>query len=397
MTIVSHPESSLNDYNDKQPRSSLLRFTSSQINRTLLHPSLPQPGQPDNQQATLNPNRNKNNDHHTFVLTADTQFGMTRRNRDWALEMEYSTQAIEAINALSPRPLYCCVCGDLVDMTAQLFQGSLKTNDHGKRDDGKKQSANKGARPRWTNEECDEIQDAQNRDFMMIWSKLHPDIALVCVCGNHDVGNRPNAATIQRFTNTFGSDYLAFWANGTYNIVLNTNLFSDPTDAPDLYQQQLTWLQERLEYSSTNHATHIFLYGHHPWLLHRDDEDETKDLPGVSRLPEEWLDDDDPSSKQTIHDGYFVIPRKYRQQVLHLCQEYKVAAIFSGHFHQNWIAYTSFGMPMIVTSSLSVLLRSSSVPHDFGEPAARGYRVVTVQDGQDEQGRGRFQHKFYTL
>jgi hypothetical protein len=37
----------------------------------------------------------------------------------------------------------------------------------------------------FTKEECDQIQDQQNSDFKSVWSDLHEDIAMVCLCGNH--------------------------------------------------------------------------------------------------------------------------------------------------------------------------------------------------------------------
>ena len=37
-----------------------------------------------------------------------------------------------------------------------------------------------------------------------IMSTIDDDIPLLCVCGNHDVGNSPTQATIQRYKNDFG-------------------------------------------------------------------------------------------------------------------------------------------------------------------------------------------------
>jgi serine/threonine-protein phosphatase CPPED1 len=99
----------------------------------------------------------------------------------WQQEIDYSYSAIEKINSLDPRPLFCCVCGDLVDMTSLIFAGTAKY--HMQQQQQKEEL--------WTEEECDQLQEAQYTDFKRVWSLLHPDIALVCLCGNHDVGNRP--------------------------------------------------------------------------------------------------------------------------------------------------------------------------------------------------------------
>jgi hypothetical protein len=41
----------------------------------------------------------------------------------------------------------------------------------------------------YTKEACDQIQDQQNSDFKSVWSDLHEDIAMVCLCGNHGEQN----------------------------------------------------------------------------------------------------------------------------------------------------------------------------------------------------------------
>ncbi len=107
-------------------------------------------------------------------------------------------------------------------------------------------------------EVCDAIQDEQNEDFKELWSGLHPDIALVCVCGNHDVGNRPTPRSISRFRASYGDEYLAFWVNGTYNIVVNNVLFVDPSGAKRIYKTQLRWLEERLKYARDHQAKQIY-------------------------------------------------------------------------------------------------------------------------------------------
>lgn len=48
--------------------------------------------------------------------------------------------------------------------------------------------------------------DQQVRDFKRVWAGLDSDIALVCLCGNHDVGNRPTRASIKHWASQFGDD-----------------------------------------------------------------------------------------------------------------------------------------------------------------------------------------------
>ena len=308
---------------------------------------------------------------YSFVVAADTQFGMTKDNQDWEAEKEYSRQAIAYLNGMKDRPLFCCVCGDLVDMTSEIYR--TKEDDDGAKADG---------RTKRSREECDRIQDQQNADFKAIWSTLHPDIALVCVCGNHDVGNSPTKTSIERFRSSFGDDYLSFWAKDSFNIVVNTSLFNDQRNAPDLYREQFAWLKDRLQYAQQNQARHIFVFGHHPWFLYREDEDQ-KDMQGASPLLPSM-------GGMGVKDSYFVIPLSVRQKVMALFAEYKVTAAFAGHFHQNMVSRASFGLQMIVTSSLSVVMRSNAIPKDFEEPNTRGLRVVNVDAAS-------FTHKFVCI
>ena len=67
-------------------------------------------------------------------------------------------------------------------------------------------------------------------------------IILVCVCGNHDVGNRPTKDTIANYQSTFGDDYFSFWHSGVQFIVLNSQLYEDCSLTKDLALAQDNWL-----------------------------------------------------------------------------------------------------------------------------------------------------------
>lgn len=329
-----------------------MTFKQQQRDRSLFHDKIPQ----DFEQT-------RHSLQHSFVVCADTQLGMLRGNQDWETELDFARQAVAQINDL--RPAFCCVCGDLVDMEYTFFEG-------------------KG----FTRQECDNIQDQQNIDFQQVWSQLHPDIALVCLCGNHDVGNRPTVASIEKFTNAFGDDYLAFWVNGTYNIVVNSCLFSNPSGAMELYHKQIIWLEQRLQHAVDNNAANIFVFGHHPWFLYSESETQ-QDLPGATPFPQEWGPSD-----QVFPDYYFHIPIRYRTPVMTLFRNYGVTAAFSGHFHQNLVSKASWGMDMIITGPLSMVFESNGKPRQ-SEPNGRGIRVI--QCTVPSEGKGSFQHSFVPL
>ena len=382
--------------NNNVKKDNVPRYGTAQINHTLNHPKLPQlEPQPSANREDINvgskdvvDNKKEEDSNYSFVVVADTQLGMTRNNASWDEEMEYSRQAVAYMNQMENRPLFCCVCGDLVHMSAELY-ATQDDHDHGVKegnsndDDDYKNNKNPMKSSKWTRQDCDEIQDRQFSDSQTIWSELHPDIALVCVCGNHDVGDRPTPTSIQRFRTNFGDDYLAFWAKQSYNIVVNTSLFNDKTGAPEYYDEQFAWLEERLNYAVNKQARHIFVFGHHPWFLYNEEEDEAE-MTGYSPFP--------PGIPGRTYDSYFVIPLTVRQKVMDLFAKYNVVAAFAGHFHQNMVSTTRFGMQMIVTGPLSVVLQSTGIPKDFDEPNTRGLRIVNV-NGDNKT----FDHKFVSI
>lgn len=395
------------------------RFKHAQVNRTLKHPLLVQPNEkdemihaesflnstdskdsrldsflcrpcaPSEEPAELiveNENRPKSeidchSKYHTFVVCADSQLGMTSLNKEWETELHYSRLAVEKINLLQPRPKFVCICGDLVDMENSFYYN------------------NPNSLKDYELDECERIQKQQFEDFQKVFNGLHPDIAVVCLCGNHDIGNRPTPASIEKFRDAFGDEYLAFWVNGTYNIVLNNVLFTNPDGAEKIFIQQLDWLEERLEYANRHQAAQIFVFAHHPWFLYHDEEDHEDFAPDVgSSFPSEWNDGSGKFDGAVFPDEYFTVPKKYRKIAMDLFREYHVAACFSGHFHQNLVSKSSFGMDMIVTGPLSMVFNSKGKPNQ-PEANGRGFRVVEVSVNTDNRtlGNGHFVHHFESI
>jgi len=400
------------------------RFANAQFQRTLVFPSLPQPpelyrGFYDTKAmicgecTKVTEKQRTRPKGHRFIITADTQYGIlmdgfAMNTPNWSQEIEISRKCVEQINAMEgeERPLFVCVCGDLVD-TESSFSGAI--------------ASWKKVMKGW---ERNLVFAQQVNDFKRVWSGLHPDIALVCLCGNHDVGNRPTKASIEHWTSSFGDEYLSFWANGSFNLCLNNCLFSNPTGAPDLFDEQLRWMEEKLAYARESDATHIFVYGHFPWFL-KHEEEADDEITSHSSAPSGW---GPPGTK--FEDGYFTIPYEYRKIAMAMFKKYDVTACFSGHFHQNVNAQSSWGMvsaycmlatghmdqvaflcflrlyirtfcslytnsnlqPMIVTGPLSMNLHSS-IAHELsnGEVNGIGMRIVDVGE------KGEFEHKWTLL
>ena len=84
---------------------------------------------------------------------------------------------------------------------------------------------------------------AQTRDFKSLMDGIDSHIPLVCICGNHDVGNTPTRATIESYARDFGDDYFSFWVGGVRFISLNTQMHSDPSAALELAEAQDQWIR----------------------------------------------------------------------------------------------------------------------------------------------------------
>lgn len=249
-----------------------------------------------------------------FLQLADTQFGMFNMNQSWEQETELFSRAVEHINRLKPR--FVIVCGDLVNA-----------------------APGGPANP------------AQVREFKRIAAKIDPSIPLVCVCGNHDVGNRPSPESLAVYRREFGDDWFTFWTGGVCSVVLNSSLYSDPTGAPEEQEGQAAWLKTTLEEARRAGPKHLLLFQHHSWFLTQPDEP----------------------------DQYFNIPRARRDPSLALLRQAGVRAVFAGHYHRN--AYGKDGeMEMVTTGPV-------------GKPLGKdpsGFRIVKVYED-------RIEHAYYGL
>jgi 3',5'-cyclic AMP phosphodiesterase CpdA len=203
-----------------------------------------------------------------FAQLADTQFGMFKQDESWAEEEALAQAAVRHINRLKPK--FVVVCGDLVNALPN------------------------GPEPR------PEQQAAQVRDFKRVMSGIDESIQLVCVCGNHDVGDRPNAATIDLYESRFGDTYFGFWAGGCRCIVLNSSLHAsqeeslwdmggsnaarfgdhespesvlrDKSEAQARARDQDKWLEAELASGAASAAQHSIVFTHIPPFIEEPEE-----------------------------------------------------------------------------------------------------------------------------
>ena len=128
-----------------------------------------------------------------FIQAADTQFGLIDGwngvppdEVTWDEEIKLTNKAIECINKLEPKPKFVTICGDLVDAAPETEQHEL-----------------------------------QIKDLLSCLEKLNPDIPLLCLPGNHDIGNTPTEKTLMNYKRDFGDDFYSFFAGGEYDCRLD--------------------------------------------------------------------------------------------------------------------------------------------------------------------------------
>ena len=259
----------------------------------------------------------------SFVQAADCQLGMAYQmdNKDysnctWEKEMKWCNTFVSQINALHPAPRFAIICGDLVDAMPHQWK---------------------------------DINTAQRKDFKEVMSQLN--VPLVCVCGNHDLGNTPTTSSVQSYRDDFGDDFFSFSCGGVYFIVLNSQFYEEPSQVQDMAAEQDAWLEQQLKIVSSGAHKHSVVFQHIPWFLESEEEE-----------------------KQ-----YFNISQPLRRNMLNKLCEAGVSKIFCGHYHRNAGGWYK-DMELIVTSSLGAPL---------GE-AVNGFRIVRVTEND-------IQHEYVNL
>jgi len=165
-----------------------------------------------------------------FICMGDPQIGM----RDRQKEEEFSKRAVEFINRRKVK--FVIICGDHTHNLEGIW--------------------NKGDKKAGRKKRIDQL-----KAYKDIYSKLDKDIPLVCVCGNHDVGNQPTKETIDLYREEFGDDYFTFWAGGVKFICLNSQLIQGPNEAPDLAKAHEDWFDLEV---NKDRPLHLVVCAHIP-------------------------------------------------------------------------------------------------------------------------------------
>jgi len=247
----------------------------------------------------------------TFVAGADTQFGLIDRyilkkeEPNWDKEIALTQSAIQALNEMKPKPKFFVICGDMLDS----FPGP--------------------------DENLLALRERQYVDFVHVFKNLDPEIKLVCICGNHDVGDEPTEEMVKVYRRQFGPDFFSFWVSGVKFVVLNSQYFKAPGFVPKETADQLKFM----ETIADGDAKHIVVFQHIPFFVEHPDEDGT----------------------------YFNIDKGLRLDLLDKLKSAGVRYIFCGHLHRNAGAFYN-GMEDVVTSAIGAQLGNDK----------SGFRIVTV-------------------
>ncbi|HOK95582.1 MAG TPA: metallophosphoesterase [Anaerohalosphaeraceae bacterium] len=124
-----------------------------------------------------------------------------------------------------------------------------------------------------------------------------------CVPGNHDIGSKPTAESLQAYRKAFGRDYFAVEHKGAAFLFVNTQLWKESLEGES--EKHHRWLQERLT-KAFDKKLQIFVVGHYPLFI---------------KSPHE-------------PDEYMNLPRDKRMELLDLFERCNVAAYLGGHMHK---------------------------------------------------------------
>mmetsp|Transcript_17505 Transcript_17505/g.28331 ORF Transcript_17505/g.28331 Transcript_17505/m.28331 type:complete len:325 (+) Transcript_17505:21-995(+) len=247
----------------------------------------------------------------------------------YELELLFSERAVEKINGLRPRPAFAVVCGDLVN--AYPMKDPAKNS-------------------------------RQVADFKRVYSKLDGSIKLVCVCGNHDVGEDPDKKSIDLYRSRFGADYFTFRVHDDEYIVLNSQYYKNDSRCKGLAKAQDDWLDSVLK--RRDGFRHRVVFSHIPPFIEHQDE----------------------------ASGYFPLSRDVRLDLLGRMSHGDVSHWFCGHYHRNSFGVYSPGdggraIEVVTTAAIGGNITTdksgdklglSGMESIVGDPRKSGFRVVRV-------------------
>lgn len=271
-----------------------------------------------------------------FIQLADPQFGMFARwggVSDEVIEAQLSrgfkirkapsitgfedetrlfTEAISEANRL--KPAFVVVCGDMVN---------------------------------------NPVSEDERAEVLRVARKLHPNIPIHWVPGNHDAATdfvNASPESLRVYRQAFGPDYFAFQHGGASFLVLDSITIENPTPVPGEWEAQLAFVETELA-AARFRGGPVIAFSHHPAFLKTPDEP----------------------------NDYWNWPLERREPLLRMLRDANASAVFSGHWHRN--NYSSYGEMQVVASG--------PVGYPLGDDPS-GYRIVKVH-------ADRVEHDYYAF
>ena len=147
------------------------------------------------------------------------------------------------------------------------------------------------------------------------------------------------------------SFHIVLFLSGVFFIVLNSQLYSDPSQAEEEYKKQDKWIEEQLQIVRSKQCTHCIVFQHIPWFINTPNEEKE----------------------------YFNIDIRTRSRMLKKFKEAGIKHIFCGHYHRNVVSFDG-ELEQIITSAIG---------QQLGDDAS-GMRLVRVS-------KEKIEHKYYGL
>jgi serine/threonine-protein phosphatase CPPED1 len=202
---------------------------------------------------------------------------------------------------------------------------------------------------------CGDLVSKANDQSWADFNRIKAGFKIPCHCaaGNHDVGNKPTAESLQRYPEKIGKDYYTFEHKGFTFVIANTQLWKVPLKGES--EKHDMWFKEILAEAKKKDSPVVVV--HYPLFVKTPGEKES----------------------------YYNIPTAKRMELLKLCEENGVVAFMAGHTHKL-VVNDYKGMQLVNGETTSRNFDKRPMGFRWWDVAAQGkmiHRFVAIE-GMDE-------------
>lgn len=192
----------------------------------------------------------------TYVVFTDPQYGLRDVTDDggdgteWQKDRNSMRLLSEKINALTPKPEFIFITGDLSN-----------------------------ARPE-SNEEItpgfmSSYRSPQQIDLLNDLGMFDKNIPILVNTGNHDINEDPDKVTVGAHERVWGDAYFSFWVKGQIFLALESQFFrSENLETKKLAQEEIQWLTDLLSEMPKDTPKTIMI--HVPLFIRTPDETDSE-------------------------------------------------------------------------------------------------------------------------